>query len=85
MSQQPHIVIPDVLPGAVEATVQGGAMDGANALVVNGRDMAFMVVAVPERGGFKVTCGLGRHAPPPHVIARIIRGIADNLDTETSS
>lgn len=76
-----HVDIPDAMAGAVEATVEGGALDGATALLVNGRDMAFMVVGTPEWDGLKVTCGLGRSAPPAHVIARILRSVADNLES----
>lgn len=80
-----HVDIPDAMAGAVEATVEGGALDGATALLVNGRDMAFMVVGTPEWDGFKVTCGLGRNAPPPHVIAQVLHGLADHLEAGTSS
>lgn len=80
MSQQPHVVIPDAMAGAVEATVEGGALDGATALVVSARNLAFIVVGAPDGDSLKVTCGTGRNAPPPHVIATALRAAAANLE-----
>ena len=48
-----HVDIPNAIAGAVEATVEGGALDGATALLVNGRNLAFMVVGTPEWDGLK--------------------------------